>query len=98
MPQRTTRVWGEPDPRADFPQLRAALKNFDAETRLPESDGNSKPTNARPHDDNCRSCFHDVSGNSRPTRPGTIINEPDVLTTPQGSTDSPRPVEPASQT
>ena len=55
--QHANRVCRKSDARADFLQLRGALKNFDAKTCLPQSNRSSESADTRADDENFRLCL-----------------------------------------
>jgi hypothetical protein len=57
MFQHANRVCRKCDAGTDFLQLRGALKNFDAKTRLPQSNGSTESADTRADDENVRLCL-----------------------------------------
>src|SRR5437016_8498601 len=58
MLQHANRIRRKPDAGADFLQLGSALENFDAKTRLPQSNGRSQSADTRADDEDFRLCCH----------------------------------------
>src|SRR6266852_3457337 len=86
MFQHANRVCRKGDAGADFLQLRGALKNFDAKTRLPQSNGSSESPYSRADDENFRFCRHD---GDRSIAPETPPNGPKLRHSPESFRGTP---------